>query len=439
MVIGSISRTPGSVKKTPRRHALAASRGSNETDARHSEAAGTRVLIYSHDTFGLGHFRRCLKIAGEIRTQSPDASVLLITGSPLAHQFPIPHGIDFVKLPAVVKTGNDEYRSRSLEMSIHDMISMRARIIQETALAFCPDVLLVDHAPLGLRGEALPALQSLRGRSTRPAMILGLRDIIDEPARIISQWQEANVYDAIDLHYDHVTVYGQADVFDTRAEYQFPSQVARKMTFSGFISGAQADSAPTRRATARKHPLVLVTVGGGEDGGQIVDAYIEMLRRHATEVTFDTVLLPGPLLSDAQVAGLRRASRGLPIRILHFVPDVVPLLAGADLVISMAGYNAVAEILAHARRALLIPREWPRLEQLIRAQRFAAMGCVDMLRNSELSERNIWKRITKLLAATADPLADMRKKTSVATDGAKNVASLLLHSLRTRQNKESQR
>lgn len=401
------------------------------------ENAASRILIYSHDTYGLGHFRRCLKIAREIRSQSANASVLLLTGSPLAHQFAIPDGVDFIKLPSVLKTGNEEYRPRSLTMSIHDLVDLRSRLIRETARAFHPDVVMIDHAPLGLRNEALPALESLCEQSTRPAMILGLRDIIDEPEQVIRSWHKSRLYEAIDRFYDHIVVYGRKSTYDTCAEYQFPESLISKTSYAGFISGSSVETKPRAHTTEHDRPMVLVTVGGGEDGGQIIDSYVAMVRNHKHDIGFDSIVLPGPLLSQSRVDDICHAAEGLPIRVHHFVDDVSTLLAEATLVISMGGYNAVAEILAHAKRALLIPREWPRQEQFLRAQRMASLGYTDILRMTELDSGSLWTRITELMSRADSPLEQFRGRNATSLSGAANVAAMLLQSVRQSQNKES--
>ena len=77
-------------------------------------SSGKRVLLYSHDTYGLGHLRRCLKISKALKVLNPDAPILLVTGSPHVGKYILPAGVDFIKLPAVVKTGADGYQPRSL-------------------------------------------------------------------------------------------------------------------------------------------------------------------------------------------------------------------------------------------------------------------------------------------------------------------------------------
>ena len=48
---------------------------------------GRRVLLYSHDTFGLGHLRRSRTIASAMAAADPDLSALITTGSPIAGRF----------------------------------------------------------------------------------------------------------------------------------------------------------------------------------------------------------------------------------------------------------------------------------------------------------------------------------------------------------------
>jgi len=84
--------------------------------------------------------------------------------------------------------------------------------------------------------------------------------------------------------------------------------------------------------------------------------------------------------------------------VLEFVTDPCPLLERADRVVAMGGYNTICEILAYRKPALVVPRTEPRTEQLIRAERFAALGLVDMLHPSELTP----EAISAWLAAKAE-------------------------------------
>ena len=47
-----------------------------------------KILMYSHDTYGLGHIRRTMAIASHLR--SPQVNILILTGSPIVGRFAFP-------------------------------------------------------------------------------------------------------------------------------------------------------------------------------------------------------------------------------------------------------------------------------------------------------------------------------------------------------------
>jgi predicted glycosyltransferase len=77
-------------------------------------AAPPKILLYSHDTFGLGNIRRTLLLSEELIAQYPGASILIVTGSPMIHAFRIPKGIDYIKLPCLYRVDVGRYAARFL-------------------------------------------------------------------------------------------------------------------------------------------------------------------------------------------------------------------------------------------------------------------------------------------------------------------------------------
>src|SRR5207245_11729880 len=118
--------------------------------------AAIRLLFYSHDTFGLGHFRRSLTIASHLRRHLPDASALIMTGLESAYAFETPSGIDFVKLPAVKKVGPDAYRSRHPRISFNRVRRLRETLIKRVAKSYDPHMLTVDHVRRAAVGALAP-------------------------------------------------------------------------------------------------------------------------------------------------------------------------------------------------------------------------------------------------------------------------------------------
>src|SRR6478609_2099756 len=135
-----------------------------------------RVLIYSHDTFGLGHIRRCRAIANALVASYPHISVIIVSGSSVVSSFQFGDGIDYVRIPGIEEQSDGRYEPHHLNLDLGDTIRLRADIIKQTVLSFDPDVVIVDKEPVGLRGELKPSLDILRRRGAR--IVLGLRDAL---------------------------------------------------------------------------------------------------------------------------------------------------------------------------------------------------------------------------------------------------------------------
>ena len=103
-----------------------------------------RVLMYSHDSFGLGHLRRCRAIAHALVERHKKLNVLILSGSPLIGRFSFRARVDFVRVPGIIKLRSGDYTSLNLHINIEDTLALRASIIRHTALAFDPHLFLVD-------------------------------------------------------------------------------------------------------------------------------------------------------------------------------------------------------------------------------------------------------------------------------------------------------
>ena len=155
-----------------------------------------RLLIYSHDSFGLGHLSRCRSIALSLVARNPKLSVMIISGLPLIARFGFHPQIHVTLVPGIIKTDAGEYRALSIEHDIHEAIEQRSRIILETAESFQPNLILVDKEPLGVRGEVQAALEWAKQHGV--PMVLGLRDVMDEPALLMREWARKNAVAAIE-------------------------------------------------------------------------------------------------------------------------------------------------------------------------------------------------------------------------------------------------
>lgn len=337
----------------------------------------TRILVYSHDTFGLGNIRRMLRISEALVEYDPDVSVLIVTGSPMLHAFRLPPRIDYVKLPCLARDTQGGYGVSHLDMGFADAVRMRASLIMSAASDFHPDIVLIDKKPLGVAGELGPALALLHHRPNPPAIHLLLRDILDTPAATRAVWQAHDYHGAIARYYTSVLVVGDARVFDVAQAYAFPAETRAKLHYCGYINRATTAQVPAR-TDARKR--LLVHAGGGEDGAAVIAGALAAIALAGDPRDFTCRIIGGPELCADERAQLSARAQALPdVEWIDFSNTMGAEIAAADLIVSMGGYNSICEILSCRKRAVVIPRAVPVREQRIRAEAMEALGLLRML------------------------------------------------------------
>jgi predicted glycosyltransferase len=378
-----------------------------------------RVLIYSHDSFGLGHLRRCREIAHAVVEDHRNVSVLILSGSPIIGNFDFRSRVDFVRIPGVIKLRNGEYVSLNLPLAVEETMAMRAAIIRNTADAFQPDLFIVDKEPLGLRGEVRDTLADLNARGT--PCVLGLRDVMDEPGQLAEEWTRKQALPALQQFYEEIWVYGLPQVCQPLEGLEVPASVERRMTYTGYLPRTAGHGMPRIRLEKIREPYILVTTGGGGDGEAIVDWVLRAYESDPDQ-PYPALLVLGPFMgSEHQASFLDRAERLPNVEAITFDAHMESLLARAVGVVAMGGYNTFCEILSFDKRALIVPRTAPRKEQYIRATRAGMLGLVQVLVDDDV--RPAQTMATALRGLPQQP-APSKRVIPGLLEGKRNVAKL---------------
>lgn len=389
-----------------------------------STRSGLRILMYSQDGFGLGHLRRSLNIARELVARRPGSSVLLLSDSQVAPFFELPAGMDFVKLPSIRKVSAGHWESVRVPMDVDEACALRASLILQTALNFAPDVFLIDHMPLGARGELRWTLARVRRECPHTRLVLGLRDILDAPEVTARVWQQDGAYRALDT-YDRILIYGARDVFDAPRAYRFPAHALAKVRYCGYVtSDAPLIDAPTLRAELQLSAarLVTVMVGGGADGYPVMQSYLGALAHLHDQEPFQSLIVTGPFMDSAEREQLQARARELPgVCIVAETHHSRSLIAASDALVCMAGYNTLTEVLRARRPALCVPRVGPSAEQRTRALLFKQRGLLHGVVLPHYTAAQMADAVRDLLlrpSAPRDPLPPL--------DGARRAAEEIL-------------
>ena len=362
-----------------------------------------KIVLYSHDTFGLGNIRRTLLLANGLIKQYPAAAILIITGSPMIHAFRIPEGLDYIKLPCLDRIEPERYEPRFLSDCSAEVKRTRVAILEKAVLGFEPDLMIVDKRAAGVDGELLGTLRALHGHQRSTKLVLGMRDVLDEPERTRSSLRLNRSFETIDTFYDEVWVYGCKSIFNPIKEYDFPASVAGKTHFCGYLKR------PTQPPVLNDGPpRVLVTTGGGGDGARMIETYLKGLASLPQSAVLRSTIVFGPQMSEESRSDLLERFGYLPrVKFLDFEPDLARLYAEADVVVSMAGYNTVCEMLSFLRRGILVPRAHPVREQLIRARLLTARGLFDMVEPGELKPDVLMAKVLASIKRAPMPTAPL--------------------------------
>lgn len=364
-----------------------------------------RIVLYSHDSVGLGHIRRNLAIAHALSAGIPaltgeTVTGLLVSGRAEAADFPVPDGWDRLILPGVERTRGG-YATRSLDIDLDAVVSLRGAVFRSAVRAFRPDLVVVDRHPFGVENELEGALRTLRAEQPDCRIVLGLRDVLDSPETVAAEWASIGGSTALRSVLDAVWVYGDPAIHDAATTGEIPRGVGDLVSHTGYL----ADGRVAGRDAGMTEPFVLTTVGGGADGVELAEA----AARAVVPDGYAHLVVTGPQMPAANRRRVRAAARP-GTRVVRRVPDVLPLLHRAAAVVCMGGYNTICEVMSTDTPALVVPRVQRRAEQRIRATALDRAGAVDTARPADADADRLSDWFAEAVGTTVS-------RSSIALDG----------------------
>jgi len=395
------------------------------------------VLLHVQYLLGIGHLQRSLRIAGALARDG--VTVTLVNGGPPAAELAADPKVRVVQLEPV--------RARDASFALVDDAgqpigdTLRARRQEALLAAFAaarPDAVVIEGFPFARRAFAFeldPLIAAAQAATPRPPVICSVRDIIawrDDPAR------HRAIAERVCRDFDAVLVHGDPKLISFEASFPAAPDIADRLIYTGYVyephltlpslrdgplplppGGRRGKLAATRGEVGDSIPRsgVVVSAGGGAAGAALLNAALAA-RRDGCLADAPWRLLTGANLPEVEYAALcRSAPAGVTVE--RFRPDLPALLRQCRVSVSQAGYNTVLDILLARARAVLVPFAAEReTEQLMRAERLAALGAAVLVRESDLSPATLAAAIER--AAARQPA-----RVVVNTDGAANSARII--------------
>jgi predicted glycosyltransferase len=379
------------------------------------------VLFHVQHLLGIGHLQRALRLVAALADDGLRV-VLVSGGEPLAAA--LPATVEIVQLPPIRARGSD-FRDLvdAAGRPVDDRLRARRRQkLLDVFAAARPDAVLIEAFPFGRRAfrfELDPLIAAARSRQPRALVLCSVRDIVVAPEEVRRRQE---IVARVRADFDAVLVHGDPAFVSLEASFPEAHQLAGRLVYTGYVGAAAKPDRAGDECHGAGRREVLVSAGGGAVGGALLAAAVAA-RRQGCLAGLDWRLLAGPNLAAAEFAAL---AQRLPERVAleRYRADFPDLLRCCRVSISQAGYNTVLDLLAAGAAAVLVPFAAGReTEQLLRAERLAAKGVVEMVAEPDLSPDRLVQAIERAVAAGPARLA-------VDTGGAGRSARLVARLIR---------
>jgi predicted glycosyltransferase len=373
------------------------------------------VLFHVQYLLGIGHLQRSLRI-GEALVREGVAVTLASGGMPAA--LPRDPAIRFVQLPPV--------RALDARFALIDEAgnplddALRGRRCAALLALFSetrPDAVVIEGFPFARRAfrfELDPLIAAARATRPRPRLLCSLRDIVvgrEDPER------HREVVARVRRDFDAVLVHGDPRLVPLEASFPAAPEIADRLIYTGYVAAPAAAPAPARSGAGE----IVVSAGGGAAGGRLLAAALAA-RRSGCLAALPWRLIAGSHLPQSDFAALVAAAPA-GVVVERFRADFAAVLRGCRVSVSQAGYNTALDVLAARVRAVLVPFAAGReSEQLLRAERLAALGAAEIVREEGLSPERLGRAIERAAAGQPAPVR-------IDIDGAARSAGAIAASL----------
>ncbi len=370
------------------------------------------ALFYVQHLLGIGHLQRSLRIA-EALVQEGVAVTLVCGGAPVA--LPRNPSLRIVQLLPVRALDARFELVDSAGQPIDDALrnGRRAALLAAFATAR-PDAVIIEGFPFARRAfrfELEPLIAAVCAATPRPRLICSVRDIVvvrDDPKR------HRDIVERVRRDFDAVLVHGDPALIPFDASFPAAPEIADRLSYTGYVC---PPAASVDAAASTGGDEVVVSAGGGAAGQALLGAALAA-RRAGCLAGHPWRLFTGTNLPEADFTALG-ADLSAGVAVERFCYNFVGLLRGCRVSVSQAGYNTVLDILATRARAVLVPFAAGReTEQLVRAERLAALGAAELVRENELSPQSLAAAIER--AAAREPAT-----VAIDTGGAAYTARLI--------------
>ncbi|MEA5466830.1 glycosyltransferase family protein [Leptothoe sp. PORK10 BA2] len=361
-----------------------------------------KIMFYCQHILGMGHLIRSMEI---VRGLTADFEVCFINGGEVVQGFQAPPGVQVINLPAI-KT-DTEFRALipvNSTLTIEETQDIRRQKLLDILHSFRPDVLVIELFPFGRRRfsfELIPLIEAAKAQNAK--VVSSLRDIVvtkKDQAR-----HEAKIVRLINQYFDQLLIHGDPELHPLEDSFSRVDDLNCDVRYTGYVVQQHENNQHTIAdaiALGKKEPLILVSIGGGRFGHELLDCVIQAAAILESKIPHRIQIFTGPFMPDDKFWALKNAAkdcRNLYIR--RYTPTLLSYMQRAELSISMSGYNTTMNILTTGVRALMLPFTGnDDQEQTMRVERLSQLGKVRRIQPEDLQPERFAAAVTEHLQHT---------------------------------------
>ncbi len=387
------------------------------------------VSYYCQHVLGIGHFHRSMAICRAIARRHP--TTLILGGPPVEVAEP---DIAILRLPGLQM--DSEFNNMvpcQPGAALVEVKTARKAILLNHFLANRPDVFITELYPFGrkaFRFELDPLLAAIHGGSLAPcSCYCSVRDILVEKKTGREKFEQRAVQ-TLNAYFDGILVHADPEIITLETTFSHLGDIRVPLHYTGFVTAEKSDTAKGGKeireqlGLAPADQLIVGSIGGGNVGGELLDATIRAFAVLPDSLSAHLQLFCGPYCDEASYTRLHSTSLSTlqnstadNITIDRFTDRFPAWLEAADLSISMAGYNTCMNLVQAGVPALVYPFK-QNSEQRLRAERLGRKAPIAIIDETDLAPHLLAEKI-------AQQLEQPRMTTDIKLNGATETVAQL--------------
>lgn len=358
-----------------------------------------KIMFYCQYLSGMGHLVRSTEI---VRNLVKHFQVYFINGGPEIAGFEMPPQVELIRLPALwLEEGKFTVGDNQ---SVEEVKETRKNLLISQFNKIKPDCLITEFFPFGrhkLFFELIPFVEHIKATSPTTKIICSLRDVIGKESE---PEEEEIICDLMNRYFDLLLFHADSNFQQFSESFTRHKDIKSEIIYTGFVTQSPTnhtnDASQLWGDVNSETAKILVSVGGGRIGYELLERVIAASPILAKEIPHFIKIFTGPFMPEEKVQQLRQlAGDRRNIQIETYTFQLLEYMKTADIALSLSGYNTIMNILSTGVRAIVVPigHEKQDQEQLMRTQKLEKLGIVDCILPQNLTVSHLAQKIISSL------------------------------------------